>query len=162
MPTVTEHPPVKPITKHEFKSPLDMLEPAAGFKGITLAAPLTVAPPLDLKPLLGTWLNCDKDTRGIAKLELTALGTALSIHAWGACTPTFCDWKIVPAKAFADSVCTTPAVAFTALFKFSFVETTVIGRLQFGALFVETFDHFIDGSGREDYNAVYIMENRTA
>lgn len=152
MTTVTEHPPVKPITKHQFKSPLDMLETAAELKGIALGVP-----PLDLKPLLGTWLNCDKNTRGIPKLELTASGTALSIHVWGACTPTFCDWKIVPAKAFADSVSSTSAVAFTALYKFSFVETTVIGRLQFGALFVETFDHFIDGSGREDYNAVYIM-----
>jgi hypothetical protein len=153
MPTVTDHPPVKPITKHQFKSPLDMLETAAELKGVALGVP----PPLDLKPLLGTWLNCDKNTRGIPKLELAASGTALSIHVWGACTPTLCDWKIVPAKAFADSVSTTSAVAFTALYKFSFVETTVIGRLQFGALFVETFDHFIDGSGREDYNAVYVM-----
>lgn len=157
MPTVTEQPPVKPITKHEFKAPLDMLETAAELRGIALEAPKAVPPPLDLKPLLGTWLNCDEKTRGIPKLELTASGNALSVHVWGACTPTFCDWKTVPARAFADSVCTTPAVAFTALYKFGFVETTVVGRLQFGALFVETFDHFIDGSGREDYNAVYVM-----
>ena len=162
MPTITEHPPVKPITKHEFKAPLDMLETAAERKGITLAAPLAAPPPLDLKPLLGTWLNCDAKTRGIAKLDLTALGTALSIHVWGACTPTFCDWKVVPAKAFADSVCTTPAVAFTALYKFSFVETTASRPPAIWRAFVETFDHFIDGSGGEDYNAVYIMENRKA
>lgn len=157
MPTLTEHPPVKPLTKHEFKTPMDMLDAVAELKGIKLPAPMAVPPPLDLRPLLGTWFNVDKNTRGIPKLELTASGPVLSLHVWGKCHPTFCDWGVVQAKPFADSVCTTPVVAFTAQYKFNFVETLVVGRLEFGALFVETFDHFIDGSGREDYNAVYVM-----
>lgn len=156
MPTVTEHPPVKPISKHEFNAPLDMLDRVAELKGIKLpvAAPL---PPLDLKPLVGTWTNVDAATRGLVRLMITTSNAGLFVHAFGACTPTPCDWSTVPAKAFADSVCTTPAVGFTAQYKFGFKETLIVGHLEFGALFVETFDHFIDGSGREDYNSVCIM-----
>jgi hypothetical protein len=157
MPTVTEHLPVKPIIKHEFNSPLDMLEQVAELKGIKLLSPVTTQPPLDLKPLVGTWLNVDKATRGLVRVIVTASGQALSVHVFGACHPTPCDWGAVPAKAFADSVCSTPAVGFTAQYKFNFKETLIVGRLEFGALFVETFDHFIDGSGREDYSSVYIL-----
>jgi hypothetical protein len=154
MPPVIEHPPLKPITKHEFKAPLDMLEKVAEFKKL----PMPILPvALDLTPLLGTWFNVDVHTRGIPKLEIKRVGNELSLHVFGACTPTFCDWGVVPAMAFADNVCSIPAIAFSAQYKFGFKETLVVGRLQFGALFVETFDHFIDGSGRADYNSVYIM-----
>jgi hypothetical protein len=154
MPTITEHPPVKPITKHEFKVPLDMLENVAELKGMKApVAALTVAP----TPLLGTWVNCDKATRGLLKLEITLTGKDVFVHAFGACHPTPCDWQKVPAMVYAENVCATPAVAFTAQYKFNFVETLIVGRLEFGALIVETFEHFIDGSGRADYNGVYFM-----
>jgi hypothetical protein len=154
MPTLIEHPPLKPIAKHEFRAPMDMLEKVAEFKKIPLPVlPLT----LDLTPLLGTWFNVDVHTRGIPRLELKKEGNDLKIHVFGACVPSFCDWGVVPAMAFADNVCSIPAIAFSAKFKFDFKETLIVGRLQFEALFVETFDHFIDNSGRADYNAVYIM-----
>jgi hypothetical protein len=154
MPIVTEHPPVKPITKHEFNAPLDMLERVAELKKIPLPlGPVT----LNFSEILGTWLNVDKDTRGIPRLEVMASGAALSVHVFGACTPTPCNWGVVPAKAFADNVCSNQAVGFFAEYKFNFKQTLIVGRLEFGALFVETFDHFTDGSGRADYCSVYIM-----
>jgi hypothetical protein len=156
MPTLTEHPPVKPIVKHAFNVPFDMLEEVAELKGIKFS-PKTTPLPLDLKPLLGTWMNIDKATGGLIRLVFNATGRALSVHAFGACHPTPCDWGPVPAVAFADNVCSTPAVGFTAQYKFNFKETLIVGRLQSGALFVETFDHFTDGSGREDYSSAYIM-----
>ncbi len=156
MPTVIEHPPVKPATKLEFKAPLDTLEHAAELKGIKLPLPLPL-PPLDPKLLVGKWFNVDKATGGLVRLEISSTATGLLVHGFGACTPTPCNWGSVPAKEFAESVVSTTAVGFTAQFNFSFVETLMVGRLEFGALFVETFDHFIDGSGREDYNSVCIM-----
>jgi hypothetical protein len=156
MPPVIEHPPVKPITKLEFKAPLDTLERTAELKGLKL--PVLAHPlPLDPKLLLGTWFNVDKATGGLVRLEITSTAAGLFVHGFGACTPTPCNWSTVPAKMFADSVISTTAVGFTAQFNFSFVETLVVGHIEFGALFVETFDHFIDGSGREDYTSVFIM-----
>lgn len=155
MPTVTEHPPVKPVTKHEFKSPLDMLENVAKLKGVTL--PFTPPKHLDDKKLLGVWLNCDNETRSIVRLEITSTPAGIAVHLFGACHPTPCDWGPVPAKMFADSVCSTAAVGFTAEYKFGFKQTLVAGRLEFGALFLETFNHFTDGSGRSDYNSIDVM-----
>ncbi|SRR5579859_1869973 len=154
MPTTIEHPPVMPLTRFEFKTPLDEFEPVAKLKGIPVPAKALA---VNATPLLGTWMNCDKQTGGLVKVVITPSGPAISVHAFGACVPTACDWGTVPGKVFADSVVSTPAVAFTALYKFNFKETTIVGRLEFGALIVETFDHFTDGSGRADYNAVYFM-----
>ena len=46
----------------------------------------------------------------------------------------------------------TAAVAFTAQYRFSFSQVTVVGHLLSPReLMVETFTHFTDGSGRDDY-----------
>ncbi|MBZ5523079.1 MAG: hypothetical protein LAP21_12650, partial [Acidobacteriia bacterium] len=66
----------------------------------------------------------------------------------------------VPAMVFADNVCSTPAVAFTAQYKFNFLDALIVGRLEFGALIIETFNHFTDGSGRADYNTVEFMSKK--
>lgn len=154
MPPVIEHPPVKPAVRKEFNTPIDMMERVAELKGLALPK-LPLA--LNVTPLLGTFINVNKETNGLLKLVINPVGTELSIHAFGACVPTPCDWGVAPGMAFAENVCGTPAVGFTAQYKFNFKETLIVGRLEFGALFVETFDHFIDGSGRADYNSVYIF-----
>ena len=153
MPTVSETP-VKPFTKPEFNTPVDLLEKAAELKGIKLPQPL---PRLNLSPLVGTWSNADHATRDLVRLIISASGPIVCLNAFGACTPTPCDWGLVPANVFADSVLSGPTVAFTGQYKFSFKETLIVGRIEFGALFVETFNHFTDGSGRADYNTVSVF-----
>jgi hypothetical protein len=137
MSTVTE----RPIKKHDFMTPADVLPHVEEFKALAITP----------NPLVGTWLNCDKATRGLIKLVISASGSTISVHGFGACVPTPCDWGTVPGKAYADNVVSSTAVAFTANFKFAFKETFVTGRLELGTLVVETFDHFTDGSGRADY-----------
>jgi hypothetical protein len=91
------------------------------------------------------------------RVVIAAKGNEVTVHAFGACQPTPCDWGMVNGLIFADNVTDTPAVAFTALYTFNFKQTTIIGRLQNGALMVETFDHFTDQSGRADYYSLEIM-----
>lgn len=156
MPTVTEHPPVKPVTKHDFRMPSDVLETVAEFKKIKL--PFVPPQHLDPKLLLGTWFNCDAQTRSIVRVEITQTKDGINVHLFGACHPTPCDWHAVPAKMFADNVCSPDAVAFSAEYnEFGFKRTLVTGRLEFGALFLETFNDFIDKSGRSDYNSVDVL-----
>jgi hypothetical protein len=148
MPTVTE------ILKQEFRSPLQMLDKQRELLNITTPhVPLTVS----AKPLVGTWINCDHDTRSLVRLMIAAKATEITVHAFGACHPDPCDWGVVEGKIYADNVTATPAVGFTAFYKFSFVETMVVANLRKGVLYVETFNHFIDKSGRADFYSLDMM-----
>ncbi len=40
----------------------------------------------------GTWLNDDTHTGGITKLILSHSGNDITVHGYGACSPTDCDW----------------------------------------------------------------------
>ena len=135
-------------TKHEFMAPADMLEHEREIKAGVLEAVAS-------SPLIGAWLNCDKATRGLVKILIAASGAAITVHAFGACTPTPCDWGTVTGITYAGAVDSTPAVAFTARYKFNFKETVVAGHLDSGCLIVETWDHFTDNSQRSDYHALY-------
>jgi hypothetical protein len=130
--------------KHEFNAPADQLEEA---KAEEEAFAAVVGP----AALVGTWNACDAATRSLVRVVIAASGSAITVHAFGACTPTPCDWGAVPGLAYAANVSASAAVAFTAHYKFSFKETIVTGVLDSGSLIVETFNHFTDGSGRSDY-----------
>jgi hypothetical protein len=40
----------------------------------------------------GTWANDDPNTRGVPQLVISNSGTTLTVHGYGACTPSWCDW----------------------------------------------------------------------
>jgi len=115
--------------------------------------PLQVTP----EPLVGTWLNCDHQTRGLVRIMIAANGREISLHAFGACTPNPCDWGVTNGVVYADHVGAAPAVAFTATYVFGFKQTIMVGHLFKGSLMVETFDRFTDGSGRSDYYSLEVM-----
>jgi len=141
-------------TKQEYRQPADILEQER--ERLRIAAPvaaLTVA----AAPLVGTWINCDHATRGLVRLMIAAKGNEITLHGFGACTPTPCDWGQANGMVYSASVAEAPAVAFTATYNFNFKQTVVVGHLLEGALFVETFDHFTDESGRADYYSLAVM-----
>ena len=149
MPTVTE-----PILKQAFRMPSHQVEKQQELLGIkTPFVPVVVS----ATPLLGTWVNCKHDTGSLVRVVIAGQGKEISVHAFGACSPTPCDWGKVDGMIYADNVCATPAVAFTARYEFDFVQTTMVGRIYDGALFVEVFDHFTDKSGRADLYSLSIM-----
>ena len=142
------------ITKPEFRAPADILDKEIACLGLPKAnAPLVIS----AASILGTWVNCDHQTRGMVRLIIAANGKEVTIHGFGACSPTPCDWGVVNGLVYADNVASVPAVAFTAFFTFGFKQTTVVGHLLKGALYVETFDHFTDQSGRADYYSLDIL-----
>ena len=144
MPTITETP-----TKLQFNSPSDVLELESGLR------PATKPAPTGIPQLVGTWMNRDITSQGLVKL---IIGNNFSIHGFGACVPTPCDWGTTPGTNYAENVTGNQPVAFTALYKTSFKETIIVGRLEAGLLLVETFDHFTDGSGRSNYVSKIVME----
>ncbi len=142
------------ILKQEYRAPADILQDEV--QRLKLPAqflPKAITP----APLVGTWVNCDHQTRGMVRLMIAASGPEITVHGFGACSPTPCDWGTVTGLVYSDNVTSTPAVAFTAVYTFNFKQTTIVGKLLNGALIVETFDHFTDQSGRADYYSQYVM-----
>ena len=41
---------------------------------------------------VGSWVNVDSSTRSNTRIEITRQGEKLTIHTWGSCSPTDCDW----------------------------------------------------------------------
>lgn len=145
-------PPV--ISKQEYRAPADMLEQER--ERLRITAPVA-APTVSPMPLLGTWINCDHHTRNLVRVVIAAKGKEITVHCFGACTPTPCDWEQVDGMVYSDSVAGTQAVAFTATYDFKFKQVIVTGHLLEGALFVEAFNHFTDNSGRADYYFLAVM-----
>ncbi len=133
-------------TKQEFMTPAQVLEGAADAKGVQPSA------------LVGTWNNVNASTRDIVKVVIAASGTGITVAAYGACTPTPCNWGTVQGFAYAANVSSGAAVAFTAQFRFSFSQVTLVGNLAGNLLNVEHFTHFTDGSGRSDYASMDQMK----
>jgi hypothetical protein len=125
--------------ENEFMTPAQIVE-----KNITAQA-------VSSAPLLGTWNNVNHATRDIVKIVIASSGTGITVHAYGACSPTPCDWGAVAGLDYAASVSSSPAVAFSAQYRFSFSQVILVGHLQGKNLLVESFTHFTDGSGRSDY-----------
>jgi len=107
--------------------------------------------------LVGTWVNVDHATRDIVRLVIEAAGNEINVHGFGACTPTPCDWGKTPGMVYSSNVASTAAVAFTAMYNFGFKQATLTGHLFEGALVVESYNHFTDNSGRDDYFTLDVM-----
>jgi hypothetical protein len=102
-------------------------------------------------PLVGTWLNTDKASPGIVKLILSARDGALVVRAFGACKPSPCDWGEVDGLVYSDGVDSNEGMAFTASYRFGFLETILAVYLKSGILVLDSFNAFKDDSGRSDY-----------
>jgi hypothetical protein len=102
---------------------------------------------------LGQWVNAATDGSGIARVVVTqAGGSRLSIHAFGACKPTECDWGVQPAHAFSEDPGSDDAQSVTADFNAGFAQKRItLRQVPGGALKLEVQTSFTDGSGRNDY-----------
>lgn len=134
--------------EQQFRAPSDILEKQRELLGITTLQSAVVVSPLSL---VGTWINCDHATQNLVRVMIAVHDNEITVHGFGACAPTPCDWGQVSGFVYSANVASAPAVAFTATYTFSFKVTTIVGHLDGGALIVETFDRFTDNSGRADY-----------
>ncbi|MEW6209840.1 MAG: hypothetical protein AB1631_15860 [Acidobacteriota bacterium] len=106
---------------------------------------------VDSSPLVGTWINTDKATGGIAKLILSKKGDSFFVQAFGACAPSPRDWGKVEGEVFSSAVDSREGMAFTARFDFGFMETSLAVYLKSGILVLDSFNTFKDGSSRSNY-----------
>jgi hypothetical protein len=101
--------------------------------------------------LVGNWVNTDKATRGIVRLVLSSLDGDFKVQAFGACSPSPCDWGEVAGEVYADGVNAELAVGFQAFYDFQFMETMLAAYLNKRILVVDSYHTFKDGSRRPRY-----------
>lgn len=106
-----------------------------------------------LDPFLGTWVNVNPNTRNIPQIQVTQTSaTTATLHVWGACTPSWCDWGTTTATlsngelhAFYDQGFSTQTIRITQVN---------------GQLIVYDHCHFTDNSGRQDFDSQDTMKKK--
>jgi hypothetical protein len=113
----------------------------------------------------GSWTNVDPNTRGLTKLDIAVTGASVQVQGWGRCHPTDCDWGMAQAQAFASDVSSDvvgSADTIVAVFNSGFSETTLVIKLAGNGLNVESYDQFMDNSGRSNYISRYTLQKAEA
>ena len=103
------------------------------------------------EPLLGTWLNTNPTTMGIASASLTRTGGQVLVRIIAAGSPDPYDWGEAAADIFAGDTSSAEAMAFSAFYDFGFMETQLQAHVRQGVLIIAKFDRFKDNSGRSNY-----------
>jgi hypothetical protein len=97
----------------------------------------------------GSWVNENAFSGGITRVEIQQRLNQLHVHTWGKCVPQDCDHgsREVLVSSIKDR---TFSIATDLSFKKEARELTLLpdGRLQ-----LTSHNHFIDNSGRPDYDS---------
>jgi len=120
----------------------------------TRAEDFVEAPPagaIDPAPLVGNWLNTDKESKGIVRIVAAVRDGAFTLRAFGAGSPEPFDWGEVRAGVYADSAGSKAAAAFGAVYDHGFLRVNLQAKVNRGVLVLAVFNQFTDGSGRSGY-----------
>jgi len=103
--------------------------------------------------LTGTWVNTNRETKGIAECRMRRQGDGFAIRLVGAGAKDPIEWPEVEGKLLAnlDEEGGQRAVAVTATFEFSFMNSEAYIRLNRGVLVIVFYNTFLDKSGRSNY-----------
>jgi hypothetical protein len=96
-------------------------------------------------------VSFDAATRGLVRVVVALRGGRLTVRAFGASSPAPQDWGEAAGDAFAGGVDGAAAVAFTARYRFGFVDALLAAYLNRRLLVVDCYSVFGDGSGRSSY-----------
>ena len=123
------------------------------FLGLVLAAVPSTAF-AQLSTFQGNWRNNNPATGGVTRLQIDT-SPAVTVHAWGKCSPSDCDMGTRNGFAYGPNVSSnlnSSARAISAVFSSGFSEATFIIRpAPGGRLQLDVYDRFTDSSGRTAY-----------
>jgi hypothetical protein len=106
---------------------------------------------LDLAPLVGTWFATDKVATGVTRLQMRQQDGSLFVWIVGVDAGEPVDWGEVQAQPYGANATSTSGLAFTATFDLGFLITVVAGRVSHGVIMLDTFNTFVDSSGRANH-----------
>ena len=111
---------------------------------VTLTSTATPLPGAVIDDFVGTWVNSDANTSGMAELAITKLNpTTVSFHGFGKCHPTDCDWSKI-----AGSDVIVPFTPFTLVgtYDFGFEKTTITVFRQGAQLKATAYYQYTDST----------------
>jgi hypothetical protein len=107
---------------------------------------------IDATRFVGNRVNTNKARAGIARVIITANAGTVSVHAFGACSPTDCDWGTVTATPYAKTADGTKAVSLTTAYDFGYKDSLLTIARDGELLKVSHYEHFKDSSDRSNYS----------
>jgi hypothetical protein len=126
----------------------------------------SATPPIASSVLPGTWANINSATNSVRNIVIQSNGRGgIVVDAFGACTPSSCEWGRVPALVYGPNVSAKTGATFQTNQRFltsdqrEWSRTVLLGkvtRLSTGALrlTVREMTVFEDGSGRRNFTLV--------
>ncbi len=136
----------------------------AGLLGFALPvapADASALPPNPDSRLVGTWVNTNAATRSLKQITIVRDGSGqIMVDGFGACTPSLCEWGLVPATSYGASVSSRTGAHFQTNQRFlagttEWSRTAMFGKLTSTSaglrLSVRQLTVFTDGSGRRNF-----------
>ena len=106
---------------------------------------------INSSPLLGTWVNSNPDTKGIARMVMSGSDGDLSLQVYAIGPNGLIDWGTVDVAIFASAASSRVGAGFSCRYDFGFKETVLQGMTAKGLLVLAQFHEFKDDSKRMDY-----------
>lgn len=106
---------------------------------------------VDSTGLIGTWVNSNPDTKGVARLIVTESDEGLSVRAIAIGPDGLIDWGSVPVTIFGSSAASRVAAGFACRYDFGFAETLLQGMILKGLIVLAQFHTFKDDSKRAGF-----------
>lgn len=106
---------------------------------------------IDSSGLIGTWVNSNPETSGIARMIVSESGGSLSMRSFAIGPDGLIDWGATEVTVFASSASSRSGAGFSCLYDFGFAETFLQGMIMKGLLVLAQFHRFTDESNRMDY-----------
>lgn len=111
----------------------------------------TAAAPVDYSTLLGTWVNSNPETNGIARMVMTEANGKLSLRVYAVGPDGLIDWGTTKVSVFMSSPSSRVPAGFSCLYDFGFAETRLQAMILKGLTVLAQFHIFKDDSRRADY-----------
>lgn len=106
---------------------------------------------VDAGGLIGTWVNSNPDTQGVARLEVTESDGGLLVRAMAIGPDGLIDWGTVPVTIFGSSAASRAAAGFACRYDFGFAETFLQGMILKGLIVLAQFHTFKDDNNRAPF-----------
>ncbi|HSF43247.1 MAG TPA: hypothetical protein VLT87_25830 [Thermoanaerobaculia bacterium] len=111
---------------------------------------LVGTPPLGAAAWAGEWINVDAETRGMTRVEIAVADDgSLTLHGFGKCHPTDCDWGVTPAQLGPEDLVGT--------YDFGWKKTVLTLRRSGDQLFARVLDDYSESDGRTDRTTDYVL-----
>jgi hypothetical protein len=106
---------------------------------------------VDTSALVGTWVNSNPDTNGVARMAVTRSGENLSLQVQAIGPEGLIDWGTARINVFTSAPNSRAAAGFTCLYDFGFAETLLQAMILKGLIVLAQIHRFKDDSNRVDY-----------